>query len=82
MHILRIAKIIDALRLNSAVLKDSDYIEFAMRLTSVYALNHKSGLRIYRFNVANQVKMQKYRRLRDSIFARIEADLKTQNIIH
>lgn len=74
--------IIDALRLNSIALYDSDYIEFAMQLTNKYALNPKSGLRIYSFNAANQAKMLEYRMLRNSLFARIEADLKTQNIIH
>jgi len=73
-------KIIEALRNNPASLQhgQTDLIEFAMKLNSDYALNHKKGPRIFSFNAASSDKMKEYNQLRDAIFARLAKDIAAQ----
>lgn len=58
--------------------RDSDAIEYAMPLTTEYALDPRNGPRIYSFNAADQDKLKAYEAARDALFAKIKHDLETE----
>jgi len=57
--------------------RTNDELEYAMPLTTAYALNPHGGLHIYEFNAALPEKYQAYLQARDSLFAKIRKALKS-----
>lgn len=58
------------------VSRNADTIEFAMPLTTAYALDPYHGPRIYSFNATDPEKLKAYTQKRDELFAKIKKDIR------
>lgn len=72
--------ILDVLIRDPNIINKPDKIEFALPLTTEYALDPKHGPRAYSFNVADTEKMKVYLDARDRLFTQIKADIEANRV--
>ena len=58
--------------------RTNDQLEYAMPLTTAYALDPHNGPRIYSFNAADPAKLKAYEDARDALFIKIKKHLKSK----
>lgn len=75
-------KILEALLHKPESLETTDSIEYAMPLTTEYALNPKKGPRFYSFNAADPEKLKEYTKKRDELFHKIWRDVESDKFLH